>query len=1024
MISVGDLQNRIKAVFPNPEPVSSSALRGVRESNGKPFAVCYFDVGGRLPNTAAALAEYFDELVGPAYFKGPKSLQWSNYFYFVTTKERLASQEVKDAKKLIEADRRYARKYVIAEDQIDEVLNKTAIGPQNYLKTPNVFSIWAKTLSEAGLDSAIFSNDDLPTRLSKIEKSIPGQFENLPFVAPQAATPPFITSMELRKYRPYPQSRSFSFGTVNLIVGPNAAGKTSLLESIELYYCGRTKRAETKPDSYEIKVWLADETEPETVSADRELALFRERNLAWYGQSEVKTSNLYQSFAKFNFLDTDAAVNISESSNSIEDDLSKLLIGPDAAKTWQDIQRVSDALSARLRDLNNLVRQLDESLAEIVQRAATLKGAERLSETLKGSLSKLLERLNWQSTASTLDQGTSASLLSRLSFLGTLTTQASSLGWVPAPVTLERIARFISEANRGVPAVEGALLELRKVEGDIRQASDLLNRRRDVLHLLDDLAGLIDADLIQLHADRESKSRAASQLSHALSPFDLTAIFAWFNHGSASPAQALGELLDYYAKVLVSHETELEMSQTEYRAFADLKDLTFNLSQQLRMTADEILQRSENRDECPLCHTQFSPGELANHIHIRTPTHLDQAGEALLKRIQTSEIGTDYAKKSIGFVTRLINFCGADGKNLSLEEALSFIRIACAELQQIEGDLKNIEAKIAWLDSKGTSISHLEPLLDQLRKRECLFTEITGRALASRRSEFLKAVSDQVELIQALEKRRGQYMAELNRLFSVTKERESEFHSALSQLKERIAATESIFASLTEAITLLPWPQTIPLAELLVAIDAVQVMALQYRETLAVEMQAEQEKDANSERARKLNDEKDRITPTVTRFSDALATLEALKKDYSLHGAMEKSLEQNRSSIELIFARIHSPDEFAGLGSAFSTLRRRNGEEARLTEVSTGQRAALALSIFLSQNSQLAGAPPVILIDDPIAHIDDLNCLSFLDYLRDIAIEGKRQIFFATANDKIATLFERKFDFLGEQFCKIQLERD
>jgi chromosome segregation protein len=81
--------------------------------------------------------------------------------------------------------------------------------------------------------------------------------------------------------------------------------------------------------------------------------------------------------------------------------------------------------------------------------------------------------------------------------------------------------------------------------------------------------------------------------------------------------------------------------------------------------------------------------------------------------------------------------------------------------------------------------------------------------------------------------------------------------------------------------------------------------------------------------------------------------------------------------------------------------------------VSSGQRAAYVLSIFLALNSRLKFAPPVILIDDPIAHIDDLNTLSFLDYLRDIAIAGQRQIFFTTANDKIAALFERKFDFLG-----------
>jgi DNA repair protein SbcC/Rad50 len=102
-----------------------------------------------------------------------------------------------------------------------------------------------------------------------------------------------------------------------------------------------------------------------------------------------------------------------------------------------------------------------------------------------------------------------------------------------------------------------------------------------------------------------------------------------------------------------------------------------------------------------------------------------------------------------------------------------------------------------------------------------------------------------------------------------------------------------------------------------------------------------------------------------------------------------------------------------------------NGSLTNLTEISTGQRSALGLSMFLAQNMKLRFAPPVILIDDPIANVDDLNCLSFFDYLREIALTERRQIFFSTANDKLAAMFERKFDFLGFQgFKKITLHRE
>jgi DNA repair protein SbcC/Rad50 len=141
---------------------------------------------------------------------------------------------------------------------------------------------------------------------------------------------------------------------------------------------------------------------------------------------------------------------------------------------------------------------------------------------------------------------------------------------------------------------------------------------------------------------------------------------------------------------------------------------------------------------------------------------------------------------------------------------------------------------------------------------------------------------------------------------------------------------------------------------------------------------------------------------------------------------MKTALADNRSAIEGIFARIHAPREFAGLGSTITKLiRKSGGQEVRLSQVSTGQRAAFGLSIFLAKNSQLTVAPPVFLIDDPIAHVDDLNSLSFLDYLREIALTGKRQIFFATASDKLATLFQRKFDFMGtDGLRRIDLVRE
>ncbi|WP_291013914.1 ABC transporter ATP-binding protein, partial [Hydrogenophaga sp.] len=159
-------------------------------------------------------------------------------------------------------------------------------------------------------------------------------------------------------------------------------------------------------------------------------------------------------------------------------------------------------------------------------------------------------------------------------------------------------------------------------------------------------------------------------------------------------------------------------------------------------------------------------------------------------------------------------------------------------------------------------------------------------------------------------------------------------------------------------------------------------------------------------------------------LSRATTSLANIVENHSLDKATADSFVAIRGKVSDVFAQIHSPPEYT-LGS-FSDgqliIRRDDARQHDVNQVSTGQRAALALSIFLALNESATTAPPVILIDDPVAHIDDLNALSFLDYLRDVVVGSRKQVFFATADARLAALFQRKFEFLGEQrFKRINL---
>ena len=135
-------------------------------------------------------------------------------------------------------------------------------------------------------------------------------------------------------------------------------------------------------------------------------------------------------------------------------------------------------------------------------------------------------------------------------------------------------------------------------------------------------------------------------------------------------------------------------------------------------------------------------------------------------------------------------------------------------------------------------------------------------------------------------------------------------------------------------------------------------------------------------------------------------------------------MKRHSEEISTVFQCLHSPQEFSAVSFTEGLqLIRVSGTAEPLTHISTGQRTALAISFFLAMNRQLPKGPRLLLFDDPVVHVDDLNVLSFLYYLREITLQGERQVFFTTANRRITNLFKKKFAFLDNDLQIHALER-
>lgn len=1024
-LSISEVRDRVAARFPDVEEVDDSVLRFTRRAGKAPFAVYYLDIAQDLPGTPESLTKYQDRVIGSHYFEGTKSLQWSNYVYFVTTADRLASSEVRKAKDLIEGDRSYARKFVISEEELDSVLTPVVIAPADATPRANVLSVWIDRLVEAGLDGAILSDEDLPTRLTLIESSTgKPRAAKVPRRTVDIKPAPFIRSLQLKEFREFPLIRNFNFGAVNLIFGPNGSGKTCLLEAIELFYCGRNKRNPTPTHSYELAAVLAD-GRMEKATANRSLQTFRDRNLAWYGQSEVKTTHLYQSFAQFNFLDTDAAVRLSESATSIEEDLSKLLVGPDASKTWRDIERVHDAVAGKLRELRPVEMQIKEELAVLAQRQKEAADIAHESDAIRARLESMIRRIGW-GVAQGDNEKFAASLVESLSELVPVAQQAVALAWVSSPVSNSGLVEYCREAKVTTEKADAALPRLEVVRRNLTRLAEASKRGGEALKLAKQAMQLVDAGVPVRATDISNLQSAVATHSgwlagleeNALAVFsgvDLDAELA-AHHDSLNVRRATAE------KLLVS-------SQEEYASFAKLRDQSLNLAQELREIAAKILKNSAKPDECPLCHTQFGPGELAKHINVGVDDeHLEALGRTLITQLREREGAVREATALEASSSWLKKFCERAGlpANISVRSALAEVENSKRTLADARNRLDALKKETVALEAQGLSVTRMIEISAQLRDVEYPLTDVSREAIDRLQVTINRDLAVSSATLEKERKQADELQRSLEVSLSLEQSAVQDIKAAQSRLKERLATTQSLLAKLRTFSSSFPWPGGRPLAELIVEAESVRKVAAELGVAIARERQAKAAHAESAKRKELLGRRLGELGLRLKRFTEAEVALDKLMKEHSLTDAMKATLQQNRAAIEAIFSRIHSPAEFRQLGSSLVTLiRKENGREASLSEISTGQRAAFALSIFLAQNAQLTVAAPVVLIDDPIAHVDDLNSLSFLDYLREVALTSKRQIFFATANDKLATLFERKFDFLGaEDFRRFNLMRE
>lgn len=1021
MISVEQLQVTLSDRNYHFEQVGDFVVRFERSAHGTAFAVCYVDVGGILPSTLDDLNSYQDRVVGKRFFEGPKSLQWSTYLYFIVTRREYNSKRIRQERELIESDRKYARKFVVPEEQLDAMLTPPSFEFPSTVVDNGIVTKWVDILADANLDQAVLSDEVLPRRLQLIEANQATEAMRADLLSPASDydKEPAIRRMEVQRYRMYSEPQGFDFGQVNLVSGRNGAGKTSLLEAIELFYCGRTNRNPNDDESYQISMRLESGDEVHAAPG-RPASVFRDRNLRWYGRAETKTNLLYQSFTQFSFLNSDAAVRLADLKDpeKLTEDLSKLLVGPAASKIWREIERTRSKVEEEFKRLLELKSQFSAELTALNRQLESIPKTAVGSEVLFSQLTDLGRKIGWELTSNNTNEFRKA-----VGHLGTLMGQAIKCEWVGAPVSIEELHGYIGEAESAFGKAEELFAHLSTLREQASNSEEYVADLREVCELLTELKRYNDTGYSDAVAHRKSLSERHLTLQGVLFGYDEDVGLNLYDSNSS----LLKHFTAATAKERASIQALLADAESRYGRFTALTEKAVGLSAQLFSIAKEILADSHAPDTCPVCHTSFPHGELLAQMRMEIDSLGEEEAAGLFDEIRKlrSALDTVRARERAGVWG--LAFCEKTGvsQSLPIRQILQVIGDYREEVLAVEEALTANEQMMEGLEKQNISSNGFSELVTRLKEHGISVTTTSTEQLQTQIRDHQSAISRE----EARSDARSSMILEEVRAIQLTLDTDAVSQNAIGAslhlLQERISQACGLVWEIESYSDRFSFSRNTPFSAFLVDIDAAKDIANEWEQSLSAESIAAAFVKETTSKRNSLEADVARLSSRIDRLTEAIRTFDKIQHQHSLESAMEESLSRNRNAIQTIFQRIHSPSEFSEIGSNLATLvRAQDGTVASLRQVSTGQRAAYALSLFLAQNAQVRAGPKIMLIDDPIAHVDDMNSLSFLDYLRDLVVTDDRQLFFATADEKLAALFQRKFEFLGdEQFRCIHLER-
>ncbi|MCO8256758.1 AAA family ATPase [Haladaptatus sp. AB618] len=785
----------------------------------------------------------------------------------------------------------------------------------------------------------------------------------------------FVDSTNLGEFRPTANLKQIDMEPFTLLYGRNGTGKTSILDGTALGLVGQIRHDENRADDYEgLNVTLQGDAEP--LSTDSTAVNNRVAN--WFGFRPHGPANKHIEFYRVNYHETGAATRFIENDPNIdiEQTIRRLLFGEELEDARNDKEELLPRLREQIRETQDQIANLESEKLEIKETQERVSqvfshlriAADGLSPATKTALSTepnmpnsnqvrspgpddLQQWARWEQRFADLQDGLDA--------LQELNHDAEP------SVTPGKLRHELFEAKEDIERITADIADIKELQAEHAHMTDLRDNLGQSMQGVPASVGLVALILRSHGLDTDDLAALQTGLDEALesdvAPMKAGSIDGWRDHIDNYVTQRLEALRNQKANI--EKLDELDKQRRE-------------LQSQIRNKTEEYLSITDDAHYCPACYTEQDRDTILNQ---EKPKQLhgdpsESVPDTLLDRIAVLERAQSIINKPLweevdyDVSVRFDDLCGIDAfrhlwENFrdGSEDAIMVSKVTNATMNAFVTALRDIR------HSSSITLSAEQVIESRIDDLEALISDLTAGVPAVAGSE--------------------------------TDVKQLEEH--YQRLSNDISASQDILEKY--------WQGNVRHLQLDVESD--------YR-VLGRALDEVKQNPSTLEGPSHYDDQLSDIDAqlsksheTVENCKDGIDRLETAFEGAGGEEKLKNLVADHMTVISTLFKVFQRPYEFEQVQyKGDRVVVKRRGEEGSTTisAMSSGQRAALALAIFVTNNIAHERAPALMMLDEPFAHLDDINTVSFFNLLIELARTGKRQILFATANADIADLLQRK----------------